>query len=91
MLYEVITRAVVPIDVFPRGVAPGQARERERVHEELRDAVAAPHETDELPFRSLERGVRHHVEKPDVKLSDILVQRPVEREKFVPLRSQVRA
>ncbi len=47
--------------------------EGERMHVELGDLVALPHEAKELALGGRQGGVRHHVEQSDVEFANVLV------------------
>ena len=66
----------------------GQFLQRERVHIELGDLIAAAHQSEELALGRGQCRIRHHVQNTDVQLADGLVQRPARLEDGLALLSQ---
>jgi len=46
----------------------------------LDDAITRSEQPQKLPFGSLQRGVRHHIEQPHVQFPDVLTARPLDRQ-----------
>ncbi len=81
--------AVIALDIAARLLAALQGLQGKRVHEELGDPVTAADEADELALRRPQRRIRHHVQKTDVQLADVLVHGTVQRQDFVSLFAQL--
>ena len=69
---------IVFLDMLTGFLAALYPRHRKWIDEKLRDGIAAADQTDELPLGRGERRVRHHVEKADMQLTNVLLLRAVE-------------
>ncbi len=49
------------------------------MHVKLRDGIALTNQPKELTLSCRQRGIRHHVEQPNVQLANILMQRSIQR------------
>ena len=71
---------VMPRDVLPGRLTARESLDRERMHVKLDDRVCGPDQSEELPLGRLQRGIRHHVQQPDMHLPDVLMLRHINGE-----------
>ncbi len=75
ILLELFERQVVLVDIGLSFGAAGQTRNRKRIDEQLSDLIAAADQTHELSLGDDECRIGHHVEKPHMQFTNVLLQR----------------
>ena len=74
---------IVLADVCPRFGSAIKLLQRKGIDVKLCDSIAAADQAYELIFRRSQRGIRHHVEKTNVQLANVLLFCAIKAEHFL--------
>ncbi len=80
LLGELLELEIIFFDVFTRFLAALYSWYRKWIDEKLRDGITTADQSDELPLGRGKCCVRHHVQKTDVQLTNVLLLRAIERQ-----------
>ena len=69
ILLDLLEGLVIGFDMSLGFFSSRQFLEGKRVHEKLCDRIRLSDQAEELPFRRLDGGVRHHVQQPHMQLA----------------------